>query len=115
MEKVAVSVHAWEQFVSRYRKLHGTEPSCAMAELVRLLRNAEEDRLGGGEVLRIIDNGMTPALYFRAEGWRFVVSEDGNLVTVERIIFRGREGRLKKIPRRLKRRAKREKRRGRDF
>ncbi len=78
-----------------------------------LLRRAQPEDLGVASVVRMIDNGFESANYYTVDGWRFVVSEDGQrLVTAERIIYsrprkmnrRGRRGKGKgKLKRGLRR------------
>ena len=45
----------------------------------------------------MLSNGMAPARYFAADGWRLVTTEDGKvLITVERIIHKKKPKRKKK-------------------
>lgn len=87
--EVAISHHAWRQFIERHRAFLGGLPKCPANVLRRLMAVAEPEDLGGGNVLRMLDNGLEPAQYFCAEGWRFVVNEAGTMVlTIERVIHK---------------------------
>lgn len=98
---VIISHHAWRQFVTRHKAWLGTLPQCPNSALRKLLAKAQPDDLGGGTVLRLLDNDMQAAQYFTAEGWRFVVNEAGTyLLTCERVIHRKRKLVKKKARRR---------------
>jgi len=100
-EAVIISRHAWRQFVTRHKTWLGSVPACPNGTLRRLLSVAQPEDLGGGAVLRLLDNGMMPVRYYTAEGWRFVVNEAGTyLLTCERVIHRKRKLVKKKARRR---------------
>jgi len=100
-EAIVISRHAWSQFITRHRAWLKRLPPCPQRELRRLLAKAQPDDLGGGTVLRLLDNDMQAAQYFTAEGWRFVVNEAGTyLLTCERVIHRKRKLVKKKARRR---------------
>jgi hypothetical protein len=84
-----ITKHAIERFIARWP--YPEQPICYLAALRRLLEVAIEEDIGIGRVVRLINNGLRPAIYMTADGWRFVFTEDGRrLLTCERIIFRAR-------------------------
>ena len=86
--EVYISRHAILRFMSRSYHTPGGDPE---AEIRRLLTAATPEDIGSvGRTLRLINNGFIPARYYHAEGWRFVLSEDGTrLLTCERRIYKG--------------------------
>lgn len=85
---VYISKHSWRRFITR----HGLPlPPCTLHELRRLLRIARREDLGSGATLRLLNNNLTPAVYYAADDWRFVLNEGEDvLMTVERIIYKKR-------------------------
>jgi hypothetical protein len=87
LDSPAITNHAWERFIARLEHL----PGCPMAALRDLVVKAVEEDIGGGTVLRLMSNGLAPARYFVADGWRLVTTEDAKvLITVEKIIHKKR-------------------------
>ena len=82
-----ITQHAWERFIERTGR---PGPACWRRELYRLLEASVQEDLGHGAVLRLIDHGYCPVVYFTAEGWRFVVQRHtGILLTCERAFKKG--------------------------
>jgi hypothetical protein len=82
-DSIEITRHAWEQFIARWPY---ATPGCYLRELRFIWQDAKREELGSGGVLRLIDNGMRQATYYRNGRWRFVVSMDNRLVTVELVI-----------------------------
>ena len=85
---VAITKHAWQRFITR---IETGLPRCPMDELKRLIHMAKREDMGYGAVIRLMQNGMVPASYFTAEGWRFILDEEEeSILTIERVIFKKR-------------------------
>lgn len=85
-----ITRHALERFKRRWP--HPAQPTDWMRALKALLDRAQEEDIGSGRTIRLINNGLQPARYFEAEGWRFVTDENAErLYTCERIIFKARK------------------------
>ena len=98
IDSISVTRHAWQRFVDRWP---GSFPRCPRAALKGLLSRSEPEDIGVGQVLRMMANGYREAWYYRCDGWRFVMSQDGTLLlTCERIVHEKREARPLRIRRR---------------
>ena len=76
--------HATEQYVARLQRLGATIPKDPERVLRRLVDRATEVRMDNKHtVRRIINHGFKVTRYLEADGWRFVVSEDNIVLTVE--------------------------------
>lgn len=86
-----ITRHAMERFKDRWPHLR--RPDDWVKALKELLEKAEEEDITGtGRTIRLLNNGLQPARYFEADGWRFVTDEDAKrLYTCERIIFKARK------------------------
>jgi hypothetical protein len=88
-ETVIITDHAWRQFIVRSYVKYGELPTCPLYHLRSLMARAKEENLGAGAVLRLMDNGYTPARYYTFDCWRFVLTEENDvLVTAELIYMR---------------------------
>lgn len=85
---VYISRHAWLRFITR----HGDPlPTCPMCAIRRMLAMANPEDLGSGATIRLMNNGLTPAVYYATDNWRLVLNEsETTLMTVERIVFKKR-------------------------
>lgn len=98
---IFITQHAWYRFITRWQ---GAKPECFEKELRRLLASATEEDLGYGATIRTIQNGFTPAAYWRSGDWRFVTNEEKtNLLTCERVYIGPRKTKKFKNPRRYNR------------
>jgi len=76
--------HATEQYVARLQRLGATIPKDPEKVLRRLIDMAVEVRMDNRHIVRrLINHGFKVARYLEADGWRFVVSEDNIVITVE--------------------------------
>jgi hypothetical protein len=86
VQKFHITRHAWNQFRRRYRNLYGTYP--AFNTLIQLLHQAKREThqhkaTRWHAFCRQIVHGQ--AQYLVANGWRFIVSPNGVVITVERV------------------------------
>jgi hypothetical protein len=84
LTKATITQHAWDRFIERWK---GHRPDCYRRELLYLLSVAEEETLGYGATIRIIQNGFKPARYFVVGRWRFVTDEEVTRVLTAEIIW----------------------------
>ena len=92
-QDVCITRHAVKKYKTEMRKRFGAllTDNNARDEIKQLLRDAIEEDKKSGLVRRIIENEFSPAMYYLADDWRFVLVQQDNyvtLVTVERNWFR---------------------------
>jgi len=81
-----ITKHALDRFRTRWPDGH--PPDNIEAALRGLLAKAGEEDIGFVAATRLLKNGLRPARYFTAEGWRFVTDEAGmRVLTCERILY----------------------------
>jgi hypothetical protein len=87
MDTYIFTDHAIEQYLMRLRKMGmDTMPREPRKAMLKLLSTAKEEHMKQShKVKRIMKHGFRPASYFVNGGWRFVVSEDNVVITVERV------------------------------
>jgi len=86
MTDVVLSPHAIERFVERSLKL-GMTPKNPEAIILKMLARAKPEQMSSGhKIERLINNDYKEAQYLVAQGWRFVLTKDGDRVlTIERV------------------------------
>ena len=78
--------HAIEQYISRLQRLGATIPKDPEKILRKLIDRSVETRLDNRHtVKRLINHGFKVTKYLETDGWRFVVSEDEIVLTVEHV------------------------------
>lgn len=82
-DAVIITHHAAARFVSRYS---GETPTNVYQAIRELLAKSQPDNIGAvGRAVRMINNSFAPAKYYTVGGWRFVLTEDEQiLLTCER-------------------------------
>ena len=84
-QHIGITRHAIERFTERYRKVYGNVPPDPERTLRKLLARARPEDISPVERVKRLINHKEPTVYAVAEGWRFVLTEDGGcLLTVER-------------------------------
>ena len=79
--------HAIEQYIKRLKKMGiATEPKDPKKSIMKLLLKAQPEQVKGAHrVKRLIKHEFKPADYLVFDGWRFVVTEEKIVITVERV------------------------------
>lgn len=85
-QEFKLTKHAIEQYLNRLKLAGATIPNDPEKPLRKLLSRAVEARIKPGfKVNRLFNHGFKAVRYLEAEGWRFVVAEDGTVLTVEHV------------------------------
>ncbi len=78
--------HAIEQYTARLSRLGATVPKNPEKTLRKLLLRATDESMNNWHVVkRLIKHDYKIVKYKIVEGWRFVIAEDGVVITVERV------------------------------
>jgi hypothetical protein len=84
--ELTITRHAIDRFLERCAKLGMKLPEDIEGFIHKLVKRATPEPLEPGHKVRRIFNHNANAQYLVAEGWRFVLSENGNMVlTIERV------------------------------
>lgn len=76
--------HAIEQYVIRLSRLRAPLPKDPEKAMRRLIDKATETSISNGHAIkRLINHGFKPVKYLEISGWRFVVSEENIVLTIE--------------------------------
>lgn len=89
MSKVCFTEHAVRRFYDRYKAVTQEDLKEPEKTARNILAKAREDHTldGPARVRRLIDNGFQEVKYFFNSGWRFVIKDEDDRLTVLTVEF----------------------------